>query len=51
MIIGVVWLLVLLDGGIGSISSWNGSSWALVECNDSIVVRDKIKTSVISIVK
>ena len=51
-IIGVVWLiLVLLDGGIGSICSWEGSTWALVKLNDSIVVRDKVKTSPINIGK
>jgi hypothetical protein len=49
--IGVVWfVLVLLDGGIGSICSWEGSTWPIAELNDSIVViRDNIKTSTISI--
>jgi hypothetical protein len=49
--IGVVWFVsVLLDGGIGSICSWEGSTWPIAELNDSIVViRDKVKkTSTIS---
>jgi hypothetical protein len=40
-------VLVLLEGGMGSICSWEGS-WALVELNDSIVFR---KTSAIRIGK
>ena len=40
--------LVLLDGGIGSICSWEESTWALVELNDSITIRDKVNASAIS---
>ncbi len=50
--IGVVWLvLVVLDGGIGCIWAWEGSTWPMTELNDSTVVRDKVKTSAINIVK
>ena len=45
--IWVVWLLVLLDGGIGSICSWKGSTWPIAELNGSIVVWDKVKDSAI----
>jgi hypothetical protein len=52
MTIGVVWLvLVVLDGGIGCIGSWEGSTWPMTELNDSIVVRDKVKTSAINVGK
>ncbi len=40
--------LLLLDRGIGSTCSWAGSTWALMELNDSIVVRDKVKTRAIN---
>jgi hypothetical protein len=47
---GVVWLvLVLLDGGIGCIGSWEGSTWALMKLNEFIVVKDKVKISISSI--
>ena len=50
--IGVVWLvLVVLDGGIGCIGSWEGSTWPMAELNDSIVVIDKVNVSIINIVK
>ena len=45
----VVWLLVLFNGGIGSICSWEGSTWAIVEVNDSIVVIYKVKIVAINI--
>ena len=49
MTIGVVWLvLVLLDGGIGCIGSWEGSTWALMKLNEFIVVKDKVKISISS---
>ena len=50
--IGVVWLvLVVLDGGIGCIGSWEESTWPMAELNDSIVVIDKVNVSIINIVK
>ena len=50
--IGVVWLvLVVLDGGIGCIGYWEGSTWPMTELNDSIVVRDRVKTSAINVGK
>ena len=52
MTIGVVWLvLVVLDGGIGCIGSWEGSTWPMTKLNDSIVVRDRVKTSTINVGK
>jgi hypothetical protein len=45
-------VLVLLDGGMGCTGSCDGSTWALVELNDSIgVIRAKVvvKTSAIKI--
>ena len=45
---GVVWL-VLLDGGIGCIGSWEGSTWALMKLNEFIVVKDRVKISINSI--
>ena len=40
--------LVLLDDGIGSICSWEESTWAIVELNDSITIRDKVNVTAIS---
>ena len=52
MTIGFVWLvLVVLDGGIGCIGSWKGSTWPMTELNDSIVVMDRVKTSAINVGK
>ena len=45
--IGAVWL-VLLEGGIGSICSWERSTWLVtgLYCG-SKAVRDKVKTNTI----
>ena len=52
MTIGVVWLvLVVLDGGIGCIGSWEGSTWPMTELNYYIVVRDIVNTIAINIWK
>ena len=47
---GVVWLaLVSLEGGIGCIGSWEGSTWELMKLKEFIVVKYKVKIRISSI--
>ena len=47
--IWIVWLLVIFKGGIGFICFWEGSTLAIVEVNDSIIVIYKVKIVAINI--